>query len=125
MAHEEDVSKPKVLVIDDEQVIANTLMIILNQSGFDTCNAYSAEDGIELLDSFQPEILIADVMMPGMNGVELAIITRSKLPTCKIFLFSGQTTTAELLDKANAQGHQFEILAKPIHPDALLAKLLG
>src|ERR1700755_1232519 len=70
-------------------------------------------------------MLISDVIMTGMTGSEAAIITRSKLPKCKILLFSGQAATADLLEKARAQGHEFEILAKPVHPTDLLAKLRG
>ena len=76
-----------------------------------------------MLDSFQPDMLISDVIMTGMTGIEAAIITRQRLPSCKILLFSGQAATADLLEKARAQGHEFEILAKPVHPTDLLAKL--
>lgn len=117
--------KPKVLVADDEQVIANTLAIILNQAGFDARAVFSGEKAVELLDSFQPDMLISDVIMTGMTGIEAAIITRNRLPKCKILLFSGQAATADLLEKARAQGHEFEILAKPVHPTDLLAKLRG
>ncbi len=96
-------AKPRVLVADDEQVIANTLAIILNQAGF----------------------LISDVIMTGMTGIEAAIQTRARLPKCKILLFSGQAATADLLERARTQGHEFEILAKPVHPTDLLAKLRG
>ena len=113
----------KVLVADDEQVIANTLAIILNQAGFDARAVFSGEKAVELLDSFQPDMLISDVIMTGMTGIEAAIITRAKLPKCKILLFSGQAATADLLEKAREQGHEFEILAKPVHPTDLLAKL--
>jgi CheY-like chemotaxis protein len=106
-------SKPRVLVADDEQVIANTLAIILNQAGF------------EALESFQPDMLISDVIMTGMTGIEAAIATREKMPNCKILLFSGQAATADLLEKARLEGHEFEILAKPVHPTDLLAKLRG
>ena len=116
-------SKPKVLVADDEQVIANTLAIILNQAGFEARAVFSGEKAIELLDSFQPDMLISDVIMTEMTGIEAAIITRAKLPKCKILLFSGQAATADLLEKAREQGHEFEILAKPVHPTDLLAKL--
>ena len=61
--------------------------------------------------------------MPGMTGIEVAIIVRTQLPDCKILLFSGQAATAELLEKAKAQGHEFEILSKPLHPADLLEKL--
>jgi DNA-binding response OmpR family regulator len=115
--------KPKVLVADDEQVIANTLAIILNQAGFEAQAVYSGEKALELVDSFLPDMLISDVIMTGMTGIEVAIEVRSKRPSCKILLFSGQAATADLLEKARAQGHEFEILAKPVHPTDLLAKL--
>jgi CheY-like chemotaxis protein len=118
-------AKPKVLVADDEQVIANTLAIILNQAGFEARAVFNGEKAVELLDSFQPDMLISDVIMTGMTGIEAAIIARSRLPNCKILLFSGQAATADLLEKAREQGHEFEILAKPVHPTDLLAKLRG
>ena len=116
-------SKPRVLVADDEQVIANTLAIILNQAGFEARAVFSGEKAVEALDTFQPDMLISDVIMTGMTGIEAAIITRQRLPKCKILLFSGQAATADLLEKARTQGHEFEILAKPVHPTDLLAKL--
>lgn len=116
-------TKPKVLVADDEQVIANTLAIILNQAGFEARAVYSGENALETIDAFQPNMLISDVIMTGMTGIEAAIQIREKLPSCKILLFSGQAATADLLEKARSQGHEFEILAKPVHPTDLLAKL--
>ena len=55
--------------------------------------------------------------------IDAAINIRKFLPSCKILLFSGQAATADLLENARARGHQFEILAKPVHPQDLLAKL--
>jgi len=115
--------KPKVLVADDERVIADTLAIILNQAGFDATAVYSGEKAVELAASMKPDMLISDVMMPDLNGIDAAITVRQILPTCKILLFSGQAATADLLDRARTQGHEFEILAKPVHPQDLLAKL--
>jgi CheY-like chemotaxis protein len=117
--------KRKVLVADDEQVIANTLAIILNQAGFEARAVYSGEKAVEALDTFEPDMLITDVIMTGMTGIEAAIATQAKLPNCKILLFSGQAATADLLEKARQGGHEFEILAKPVHPTDLLAKLRG
>jgi CheY-like chemotaxis protein len=118
-------SKPRVLVADDEQVIANTLAVILNQHGFEARAVYSGEEAIQALDSFQPDMLITDVIMTGITGIEAAIAARTRLPRCKVLLFSGQAATAGLLDKARLQGHEFEVLAKPVHPTDLLAKLRG
>ena len=63
-------NKPRVLVADDEQVIANTLAIILNQAGFEARAVYSGEKAIDALDTFRPDMLISDVIMTGMTGIE-------------------------------------------------------
>lgn len=115
--------KPKVLVADDERVIADTLAIILNQSGFEAKAVYSGEKAVEMAKEWMPEMLISDVIMTDLNGIDAAIKIRALLPSCKILLFSGQAATADLLDRARGQGHEFEILAKPVHPQDLLARL--
>jgi CheY-like chemotaxis protein len=115
--------KPKILVVDDERVIADTLVIILNRNGFEATAAYSGESAVELAQSLHPQMIISDVIMNDMNGIEAAIQIRAALPGCKILLFSGQAATADLLEKARAQGHEFEILAKPVHPQDLLMRL--
>jgi CheY-like chemotaxis protein len=117
--------KTKVLVADDEPVIADTLTIILLENGFKAAAAYSGEEVVEIANSFQPDILVADVVMAGMNGIEAAILVLDMLPSCKIVLLSGQPITAELLDDARQQGYEFEIIAKPLHPDQLIAQLRG
>ena len=121
----QNVNKSRVLVADDERVIADTLAMILNQSGFEARVAYTGERAVELAVEFAPEMLISDVIMGGLNGIEAAIRIRELLPSIKILLFSGQAATADLLEKARAQGYEFEILAKPVHPQDLLAKLRG
>jgi hypothetical protein len=61
--------------------------------------------------------------MPGITGIEVAIITRSKFPNCKILLISAQSANSSLLVKAQEQGYEFELLGKPLHLPDLLAKL--
>ena len=82
-------------------------------------------DPIEALAAAQsdaPDLLISDVAMPGLSGVDLAIQMRARHPMCKILLFSGQAGTLDLLENARAQGHDFHLLLKPVHPSELLAK---
>ena len=117
--------RPKVLVADDEHVIADTLATILNQSGYDASAVYTGTDAVEQALKLRPDLLISDVIMPDMNGIDAAIKIRGLLPSCKILLFSGQAATADLLEHARRNGHEFEILAKPVHPQDLLAKLRG
>src|SRR5437660_11776660 len=115
--------KPKVLVVDDEKVIADTLAVILNQNGYDATAVYTGTGAVEKARSSRPDLVITDVIMPDMNGIDAAIKIRAFLPGCKILLFSGQAATADLLEDARKRGHQFEILAKPVHPSDLLQKL--
>jgi CheY-like chemotaxis protein len=116
-------SNPKALVADDEMIIADTLATILNQSGFDARAVYSGEMAIELASTFQPDMLICDVIMRGMNGIDAATCIRAMLPSIKVLLFSGQAATGDLLEKAKTQGSEYNILAKPVHPKELIAKL--
>ncbi len=119
-----DVSKRiVVLVVDDEKAIATTLATILIHAGFDAHALFSGQQAVESLDKLRPDFLITDVDMPGLTGIEAAILTRAKLPGCKILLFSGQIATAQLLQAARAQGDEFEILSKPLHPVDLLVRL--
>ena len=117
--------KPKtsVLVVDDEHVIADTLCVILNQAGFNASAVYSGVEAVEVARNETPDLIISDVAMPIMNGIEAMILIRKFLPTCKILLFSGHAATASVLATASAQGQEFELISKPVHPKDLIARL--
>lgn len=114
---------PRILVVDDERLIADTLATILNHNGFSASAAYNGEEAIVAARDLQPDIVLSDVLMPKMSGIELGIRLRSEFPQARILLFSGQAATIELMRKAHADGHDFELFPKPIHPDELIAKL--
>lgn len=113
-------SQPKVLIADDEILIANTLGMILRQGGYECQVAYSGSAALQRSLEFQPALLISDVIMPDMNGVEVAIRVREQLPDCQILLLTGQAAAVDLMQRARAAGHEFDILNKPIHPEELL-----
>jgi CheY-like chemotaxis protein len=120
----EETTKPKVLIADDERVIADTLAAILNQGGFEARAVYSCIKALEVAPDFKPDLLIFDVIMSELNGIEAAVRIRAILPDIRIFLLSGQTATAELLERENAAGFGFEVLTKPLHPSDLIARLM-
>jgi len=113
----------RVLILDDERIIANTLALILNRSGFEARAVYNAKDAIETARLLSPDFLISDVVMDGSTGIDAAIQIAELVPMCRIILFSGQAVTADLLERAEAGGHHFELLVKPIHPRALIQRL--
>jgi CheY-like chemotaxis protein len=116
-------SSLKVLVVDDEKLIADTLTEILKRSGFNAMGAYSGEQALQIAHRFSPDYLLADVLMPFMNGVELAIAIRKISDATRILLFSGHANSADLLNDARLRGHQFDVVAKPIHPEKLIQLL--
>lgn len=115
----------RVLVVDDERLIAQTVTAILNAHGFEAVEAFNGEEALRLARSFQPDIVLSDVLMPRMTGVELGIRLRGEYPDTRILLFSGQAATSELMRKADEDGYHFELFPKPIHPEELIARLRG
>ena len=116
-------TKPVVLVVDDEAVIADTLAAILNRNGMLAMAAHNGQTALDIARLIPPDLLLTDVVMPDMSGIDLAIAVKQALPQCKILLFSGQASTMDLLASARAEGHDFAVIAKPVHPAELLKRI--
>lgn len=115
----------RIFVVDDEHAIASSLAKILRYEGFDDVTYFT--DPLKALGAVKaqpPDLLITDVVMLPMTGLELAMKMQELCASCKVILFSGSPSTSELLEIANSEGYNFEVLAKPIHPRELMAKIL-
>lgn len=115
--------RPTVLVVDDERLIADTMAEILKRSGFHAHCAYDGQSALALAIELNPDYVLTDVVMPKMNGVQLAIAVRKALPATEILLLSGQAGVTEILERGRKQGYSFELIAKPVHPEKLLQRL--
>lgn len=113
--------KQKVLIVDDEKTIADTLGKIFSMQGYEIRVAYSAEESLGIVTQWQPELAIIDVVLPEMNGIDLAILLRANHPSIHVLLISGQLTTGQLINQAAEQGHKFQIFPKPTPVPELLA----
>lgn len=113
----------RIFVVDDEFIIASTLATILQRNGFDAVFFTEPLAVLPAARQQAPDLLITDVMMPGLSGIDLAIALKQEFPNCKVLLFSGQAATANLLEEARLKGHDFELLSKPIHPTEFLKKI--
>ncbi|MGH9468385.1 MAG: response regulator transcription factor [Terriglobales bacterium] len=113
----------KVLVVDDERIIAESLVAILEFNGFDAAGAYDADTALAHARDWQPHVVISDIMLPDQDGVALAISLRSELPQCGVILFSGRAAAGKLLESARKRGYDFEVLPKPIAPDELIERI--
>lgn len=116
-------SRHKILVADDERLIAETLVIILRKGGFDSTAVYDGREAVEKAQSWRPDLFLSDIMMPEMSGIEAAVRIRIMLPHCRVLLFSGQAATSDLLHEARESGNDFDVIAKPVHPQDLLDRL--
>jgi CheY-like chemotaxis protein len=114
---------PHVFVVDDEPVIASTLAAILQMHGFSAKFFTSPLEALAAARTKSPDLLISDVEMPGVSGINLAIRMKAQYPTCKILLFSGRPSTLDLLDSARTQGHDFDLLLKPVFPPEFISEI--
>lgn len=116
--------RPLVLIVDDEPLITETLAAILNANGMAPLTACNGEAALEIARIMPPELLISDISMPGMNGVDLAVQVSRLVPDCEVILFSGQAIPADARKgprpSLGAEAQQFSVLLKPVHPADLL-----
>lgn len=112
----------KVLIVDDAPWVSDTLAVIFSASGFDAKAVHSAEDALTEIEERPPALAIVDVMLPGMNGVDLAISIAENYPLTRILLFSGKADAFDFVDQAAERGYVFELLSKPIHPNVMLSR---
>ena len=111
----------RILIVDDETVFADTLAHIFANAGYETRAVYSAEQALETLSKWVPDLVIVDVVLPIMNGIDLAIRLKFSHPNVVVMMISGQLATTSLAEHAAKGGHQFNILAKPVPVPELLA----
>ncbi len=111
------------LVVDDEPSLADTLATIFQRAGYNSTAVYSGEDALVFIAHHAPSLVITDVVMPGMDGIEMAKVIRRSYPDCLVLLFSGNADTQDLLKSAKDEGYEFEILAKPVPPLHILEKV--
>jgi CheY-like chemotaxis protein len=117
-----EASRPVILLVDDEELIVETLSAILERAGFAVLAAWDGESALEITRLIPPDILISDVSMPGMDGIALAMAVACTVPDCGILLFSAHAQQRDL-EKARRAGFDFPLLAKPVHPRTILAEV--
>jgi DNA-binding response OmpR family regulator len=110
----------RVLIVDDERLVADTLGMIVEAKGHVACVAYSGEQATALAAEFKPDAVISDVMMPGMDGFELATWLEEHDYDCKVLLVSGHMEYVARAEQIAQSGRPRAVLPKPVHPHEVL-----
>ncbi len=106
-------NRRKILIVDDATAVAETLAMVLSKRGLDVKVAFSAEDAMELIATWEPDGAFIDIMLPGMNGIDFSTSLKAMYPQCQIELMSGHPGTAQLMEVARSEGKTLDVLAKP------------
>jgi CheY-like chemotaxis protein len=111
----------RVLVVDDERLVADTLTLVFGKGGFDAKAAYSANDAMERARVFQPELLLCDITMPGKDGIELVSEINREFPGCRVLFLTGfYSNLNKVRQEASRLSRHVGVLTKPCQPDDLL-----
>ncbi|MDB4891446.1 MAG: NtrC family two-component response regulator [Gemmatimonadetes bacterium] len=112
---------PSVLVVDDEPGILESLGILLRNAGFETHTARGGRAGLEQLSLIQPDIVLSDVRMPDVGGVEILAAARQQDSDTPVILMTAQATLQSAMQAVNEGA--FYYIQKPFRNDELLAIL--
>lgn len=113
--------KHRVLVVDDERMVADTLKIIFERRGFECRAAYTGPEALDCMEDYCPELLLCDMSMPGMSGLEIVSTVTDKCPNCRVLLLTGHYTNLGSARKwALSHPAPSLIMTKPVLPALLL-----
>ena len=114
---------PRIIVIDEQRLIANTLAQILNQNGYEAAPVYSGEEALEQVNRVEPDVVLSDVRMHRLDGIQTALRIRILHPNCRVILFSASAISDE--EQARIDDCGLEFLGRPLHPKEVLNHLDG
>lgn len=109
-----------ILVVDDDEALAEMIGIVLNAEGYETAFCFSGSEAVQTFRNANPDLILLDVMLPGMNGVEICreIRTTSNVP---IIMLTAKSDTADVV--AGLEAGADDYVTKPFKPKELLARV--
>ncbi len=109
---------PKILIVDDEENILSALKRIFRRENYDIYTAISGEEGLDILDKHDIDLIISDLKMPSMNGVEFLTQAKEKNPDAMRIMLTGQADVKSVLEAID-KGEVYRFLLKPWNDDEL------
>lgn len=113
--------KQRILVVDDDRLVADTLSLIYRANGFDSEARYSAADGLERARTYAPSLVLCDVTMPEESGLALAEKMNAEQPACKMLMITAYSSNAAKVELESIRmKRELRLLSKPCPPAELL-----
>ncbi|HOG08479.1 MAG TPA: response regulator, partial [Syntrophales bacterium] len=107
-----------ILIVDDEESIRQSLGGVLNDEGYEVLAAASGEEALRMIDDEIPSLVLLDIWLPGMDGIEVLTRIRSEYPQIRVIIMSGHGTI-ETAVKATKLG-AFDFIEKPLSLDKVI-----
>lgn len=112
------VSDPKLLIVDDETAILDTLRILLKREGFQVMTADGGKRGLEALEEFRPDFVLTDIRMPGVTGLEILAAAQEMDPDIPVILMTAQASLQSAIQAVNEGAYHY--IQKPFANDELV-----
>ena len=113
-------NKSKILVVDDDTNIAELISLYLQKEGYDTQEVYSGKQAVDAFESYKPDLILLDVMLPEMDGYDVCKYIRRTSKTPIIML----TAKCDVFDKVlGLELGADDYIAKPFDPKELIARV--
>lgn len=114
-------TKPKLLLVDDEKEFVDTLAERLRLRGFQVLTAIDGESALRIIEDDHPQLVILDIMMPGLSGLDVLQQIKDRAPQIPVILLTGLGSTTEGTKGMRLGAYDF--LIKPINIDKLIQKI--
>ena len=111
--------RPRVLIVDDERAILDTVQILLRSQGFEPLACQGGRDALEQLESFAPDLVLSDIRMPGMDGLALLAAIRERDAEVPVILMTAQASLQSAMKAVNEGAYYY--LQKPFGNEELVA----
>lgn len=111
--------RPRILIVEDDLVTRTNLSVLLKDEGYDVAEAADGLQALEILDRREFDLVLSDVVMPGLDGLKLLQWVKSSLPQIPVVIMTSYVSSSLASTPAGAA----ELIRKPVLLDELLAKL--